>query len=38
MSRTPIMDETIYTDILNQLESEFGYDQTLFEKVIHDIK
>ena len=38
MSRTPAMDELIYKDILNQLENEFGYDQTLFEKVIHDIK
>ena len=38
MSRSPIMDELIYKDILNQLENEFGYDQTLFEKVIHDIK
>ena len=38
MSRTPVMDELIYKDILNQLENEFGYDQTLFEMVIHDIK
>jgi len=38
MSRTTILEDETYAKILNQLESEFGYDKSLFERVVHDIK
>ena len=38
MSRTTTLKDETYTQILNQLENNFGYDKSLFEKVIHNIK
>ena len=38
MSRTTVLEDETYAKILNQLESEFGYDKSLFEKVVHDIR
>ena len=36
MSRTTNIDDGIYSDILNRLESEFNYNKNQFKKVIHD--
>ena len=38
MSRKTVMDDEIYSKILNKLEIDFNYDKNKFEKVIHDKK
>ena len=35
MSRSNVMDDSLYSKILANLESNFGYDINLFTKVIH---
>ena len=35
-SRETTLDNDIYEEILNSLESEFGYDKEIFQKVIHN--
>lgn len=35
MSRSSAMDDSLYSEILATLESKFGYDVSLFTKVIH---
>ena len=36
MSRSDNIDDLIYFDILNRLETEFNYNRNQFKKVIHD--
>ena len=38
MSRTTEMNNDIYNDILNELETDFGYEKNRFKKVTHDKK
>ena len=33
---TYTLDEDIYQRIIEELESDFGYDKNIFEKVVHD--
>tara|TARA_B110000263_G_C15181332_1_gene451693 strand:- start:331 stop:795 length:465 start_codon:yes stop_codon:yes gene_type:complete len=37
MARSANMNNEIYQNIINQLESEFGYEKDVFKKVIHNI-
>ena len=36
MARSNTLDEDIYQRIIEELESDFGYDKNIFEKVVHD--
>jgi len=38
MARSPIMEDSIYNEILDQLDTDFGYDKKKFEKVTHNKK
>ena len=36
MSRTKKLDDNTYKNILDNLEQNFGYDNTKFKKVVHN--
>tara|TARA_B110001454_G_C12698912_1_gene425707 strand:+ start:1306 stop:1803 length:498 start_codon:yes stop_codon:yes gene_type:complete len=38
MARSANMNNKIYKNIINQLESEFNYEKGVFEKIIHNIQ
>ena len=38
MSRATEINNDIYNDILNELETDFGYEKNRFKKVTHDKK
>ena len=38
MSRKTVINDDVYSKILNTLESDFNYKKSKFEKVVHDKK
>lgn len=36
MSRSTAIEDSIYNNIIHQLESEFGYKKGVFQRVVHD--